>query len=105
MKEITVAELKSMQDNQSAYQLIDVREEYEYDQGNIDGLLIPLGSVIERHEEIRKDIPVVVHCRSGARSASAIHALEKQFGYTNLMNLKGGISAWSREIDPSIIVG
>lgn len=104
MKEISVQELKQLMDSKTAFQLIDVREEYEYDMANLNGELIPLSSVIDRHEEISKDIPVVIHCRSGARSATAIKALEAQFGYTNLSNLKGGIIAWSREIDPSITV-
>lgn len=49
-----------------------------------------------------KDKPVVIHCRSGARSASVINALETQYGFTNLFNLKGGILAWAMEIDPTI---
>lgn len=104
MKEISVQELKQLMDSNSDFQLIDVREEYEYEMANLNGALIPLGSVTDRHGEISKDKPVVIHCRSGARSATAINVLEKQFGYSNLSNLKGGIIAWSREIDPSIIV-
>ncbi|MFM7055213.1 MAG: rhodanese-like domain-containing protein [Bacteroidota bacterium] len=98
MKEVTVQELKSMLDDKSDFVLIDVREQYEYDAANLGGILIPLGSVVDRHEEIPKDKPVVIHCRSGARSATAIRELENRFGYTNLSNLKGGIMAWQSEI-------
>ncbi|MEQ8714830.1 MAG: rhodanese-like domain-containing protein [Cyclobacteriaceae bacterium] len=102
MKEVTVQELKAMIDNKEDFQLVDVREQNEYDFANLDGELIPLGDVIAEHEKIAKDKKVVIHCRSGARSGSAVKALEQQFGYDNLYNLKGGILAWSAEIDPSV---
>ena len=102
MKEKTVSELKEMFDNKEDFQLIDVREEYEYDISNLGGELIPLGSVMENVDKIAKDKTVIVHCRSGARSGSAISQLEKQFGFTNLYNLKGGILAYADQIDPTI---
>lgn len=102
MKEKTVSELKQMREGGEPFQLIDVREPYEYDICNLDGELIPLGTVVMEAEKIRKDLPVVIHCRSGARSAAAIQELEKRFGYDNLYNLKGGILAWSKEIDPGM---
>ncbi len=104
MKEKTVSELKQMRDDGVDFQLIDVREEHEFDMCNLEGDLIPLGNLLTDIEKIRKDVPVIVHCRSGSRSAAAINELEKRFGYENLYNLKGGIMAYSKEIDPSIIV-
>lgn len=104
MKEKTVSELKQMRDDGLDFQLIDVREEHEFDMCNLEGDLIPLGSLLTDIEKIRKDVPVIVHCRSGSRSAAAINELEKRFGYENLYNLKGGIMAYSKEIDPNIIV-
>lgn len=98
MKEITVQELKQLIDDKKDFQLIDVREEYEYDEVNINGKLIPMGEVMEHVDEIAKDKQVVVHCRSGKRSATVISALESQFGFTNLYNLKGGILAYIEEI-------
>ena len=86
------------------FQLIYVREEHEFDMANLNGELIPLGNLIIEAEKIRKDVPVIVQCRSGSRSAAAINELEKRFGYENLYNLKGGIMAYSREIDPSLTV-
>ncbi|MBT5148161.1 MAG: rhodanese-like domain-containing protein, partial [Flavobacteriales bacterium] len=64
--------------------------------------LIPLSTVLESTDRIPKDFPVVVQCRSGARSASAIRKLEDAHGYTNLVNLTGGILRWQEEIDSSL---
>ena len=75
-------------------QVIDVREPDEYAQVNIDGLLIPLNTVAERAGEISKDKKVVIHCKLGGRSAKAIRELEEKFGFKNLYNLKGGITAY-----------
>ena len=102
MKEITVQELKDMQDSGEDFQLIDVREPNEYDFANLGGELIPLGTVLQNADKISKNKKVVVHCRSGARSGNAINQLEQKFGYTNLYNLKGGILAYSDQIDPDI---
>jgi len=98
MKEVTVQELKKLIDGKANFQLVDVREEHEFDEANLNGLLIPLGDVLDRAGEIVKDKQVVIHCRSGKRSATAIQALETQLGYTNLYNLKGGILAYIEEI-------
>ena len=98
MKEITVQELKQLKDTNANFQLIDVREEHEFDEANLGGQLIPLGEIIDRAGEVEKDKQVVVHCRSGKRSATAIQALESNLGYTNLYNLKGGILAYIEEI-------
>ncbi|MEI6019691.1 MAG: rhodanese-like domain-containing protein [Bacteroidota bacterium] len=97
MKEITAKELKALMDAKADFQLIDVREEYEFDEVNINGILIPMGEALERASEIDKNKQVVVHCRSGKRSASVIAALESQMGYTNLYNLNGGIMAYLDE--------
>ena len=104
MKEISVQELKTKIDNKEDFQLIDVREEYEYEAANLNGELIPLATVIDNADKISKDKPVVVHCRSGKRSGVAIMQLEQQFGFTNLYTLKGGILAYAAEIDPSLSV-
>lgn len=102
MKEITVKELKQMMDNGEDFQLIDVREPNEYEVAEIGGELIPLATVPSNVDKFSKDKKVVVHCRSGKRSANAIQFLEQQHGFDNLYNLEGGILAWSDEIDPNI---
>jgi len=102
MKEVTVQELKEMKDNQVDFQLIDVREEYEYDLVNIDGILWPLSTIAEHVSEIAKDKKVIIHCKVGGRSGAAVRLLEEEFGFENLYNLKGGILAYINEIDPSL---
>ena len=102
VKEITVSELKEWKDSGKDFQLIDCREQYEFDFCNLEGELIPLGNIVEQAEKISKEKDVVIHCRSGQRSATAILQLQQHLGLTKLYNLKGGILAWSSEIDPSV---
>jgi len=97
MKEITPAELKQLINDKKDFQLIDVREEYEFDEANINGELIPMGEIMDNIEKISKDKQVVIHCRSGKRSAGVINALESHHGFTNLYNLTGGILAYLEE--------
>ena len=91
-----------MMDNKEDFQLIDVRESYEYDAANIGGELIPMNMIIDNPESIRRDCKTILQCRSGNRSAVAIQHLEAKFGFTNLYNLKGGIIAWAKQIDNSL---
>ena len=103
MKTISVDELKELKDNGTDFQLIDVREPQEYEQAEIGGELISLGTIPQNIDKIDKNKQVVVHCRSGKRSANAIAFLE-QHGFQNLYNLEGGILAWRDEIDNSLDV-
>jgi adenylyltransferase/sulfurtransferase len=82
--------------------LIDVREPYEYDIANLQGTLIPKATVEDHLDAIPAEGRVVVHCRSGVRSADVINLLESRYGFSNLYNLEGGILAWARDIDPSM---
>ena len=104
MKENSVLELKQWKEEKKDFQLIDVREPFEYEMSNLSGENIPLSGVLIEAEKISKDKPVIMQCRSGARSAAAVNQLEQKLGYTNLYNLKGGILAWAAEIDDSIQV-
>lgn len=101
MKEITVAELKAKMDNKEDFQLIDVREPHEFEICSLGGVEVPMSEVMSKYTEISKEKTVVVHCRSGARSANVINALVQNFGYSEdkLYNLVGGILAWADEID------
>lgn len=101
MKEVSVQQLKAMMDNKEDFQLIDVREETEFEHCNIGGELIPIGTVMDNLDKILKDKKVVVHCRSGGRSGTIVQLLTAQ-GFENLYNLKGGILAWSNEIDSTV---
>lgn len=102
MKEISVQDLKKKIEDKEDFQLIDVREEYEYDICNLKGELIPMAYVLDNTDKISHDKPVVIYCKSGKRSAAIINELEKKFHYTNLYNLKGGILEYAREVDPSL---
>ncbi|MEO6902911.1 MAG: rhodanese-like domain-containing protein [Bacteroidia bacterium] len=101
MKEITVIELNELKNNKADFQLIDIREEHEIDICEIGGEHIAMGDVMDNLHKISKDKQVVIHCRSGARSASICNALEKN-GYKNVYSLTGGIIAWINEIDNSL---
>ena len=99
--QITVKELKRRIDAGEDVQLIDVREPYEYQIAQIGGKLIPQNDVPQRLGEIDRNREVVVHCRSGARSQRIAEFL-KQAGYPRVVNVAGGILAWSDEIDPKV---
>ena len=102
VKEISVLDLKTMFDKKADFQLIDVREPYEYDIVNLKGELIPEKQIEQYAGKIARDKKVVVHCRTGVRSKRAILQLESQFNFDNLYNLKGGVLAYADEVDPSL---
>ncbi len=100
--EITVTELKSKLDAGEPLFVLDVREPHEYDICRLDGTtLIPLGQLPSRVNELNSADDIVVHCKSGMRSAKAVNFLQ-QAGFRKVKNLKGGILAWSDQIDPSV---
>jgi adenylyltransferase/sulfurtransferase len=102
IKEITAKELKAIIDRKDKFVLVDVREPHEYQIAKIPGArLIPLGEVAQRANELDTADDIVVHCRTGVRSAKAIGVLQKM-GFKRLRNLKGGILAWSQDVDPSV---
>ncbi|MES2462045.1 MAG: molybdopterin-synthase adenylyltransferase MoeB [Armatimonadota bacterium] len=102
MREITATELKAKMDRGDDFTLVDVREPYEYEIGKINGSkLIPLGQVGDRSGELNPDQEIVLQCKGGVRSAQALEALKAK-GFKKLVNLKGGILAWSDEVDPTV---
>ena len=103
MQEITVTELKQKLDRGDDVQLIDVRQPDEHAFARIEGAkLIPLGEVVQRMNELDATRETVIHCKMGGRSAKAIEALERAGFKGSLTNLRGGITAWSNEVDPKI---
>ncbi len=103
MEEISVTELKNRLDNGENLQIIDVREQNEYDFARIPNTkLIPLGQITARMDEIDPTRETIVHCKSGGRSAMAIQNLQKSGFQGKLLNVKGGILAWANEVDPSV---
>ena len=99
--EITVAKLKERLDAKEDFFLLDVREQHEYQICNLEGNLIPLNELPNRIDELDKEREIVVHCRSGQRSAQAVMFLQ-QAGFEKVLNLAGGILAWSDQIDPGM---
>lgn len=106
MTDITVQELKQRLDAGEQINLIDVREQSEYDVSNLNGILMPMSNINSQLEDYMayQFEEVVIHCRSGARSGRVVEAL-RQIGFVNARNLIGGIKAWADEIDPSMPVG
>lgn len=99
--ELTPREVKGRLDRKDDLFILDVREPHEYQICNLHGHLIPLGELPRRVHELDSSREIVVHCRSGKRSAEAVEFLHKA-GFRKIWNLKGGILAWSDEVDPSI---
>src|SRR5580692_3633540 len=99
--EIAPKELKARLDRGDDLYILDVREPHEYQICNLNGHLIPLGELPRRVHELDSSREIVAHCRSGKRSAEAVDFLRKA-GFRKILNLKGGILAWSDEVDPSV---
>ncbi len=103
MQEITATELKAKIDAGEDFQLIDVRQPDEFAFARIEGAkLIPLGEIINRMSEIDPNRETIIQCKAGGRSAMAIQALERAGFQGEMKNLRGGITAWSNEVDPKI---
>ena len=99
--DVSVEELKGLMDEKADFRLIDVREAHEVEICSLGGELIPLASLPQRLGEFDPASHIVVHCRSGGRSAKAVNAM-RSAGFENAWNLQGGILAWIERIDPSL---
>ena len=94
--DISPEELQELITNGIDFQLIDVREPHEYELDNLGGELMPLSRLEEFVPLIQRNKQVIVHCQSGMRSQKAIALLKGKFGFTQLFNLVGGISAYRK---------
>src|SRR5271169_5932259 len=99
--EITPRDLKARLDRGDDLYILDVREPHQYQICNLGGHLIPLGDLSKRVSELDSSREIVAHCRSGKRSAEAVEFLQRA-GFRKVLNLKGGILAWSDDVDPSV---
>ena len=99
--DISVEDLQKLRDEGADFVLVDVREPHEVEICELGGKVIPLGQLPARVDELDRDAHVVVHCRSGGRSAKAVEFLRGQ-GFDNAWNVQGGILAWIERIDPSL---
>src|SRR5918992_1001432 len=103
LEEMSATELNARRLRGDALQIVDVREPHEFEIARIPGTkLIPLGHVVGRMNEINPDVETIVHCKGGVRSAKAIAALKRAGFQGRLINLKGGITAWSEDVDPRV---
>jgi adenylyltransferase/sulfurtransferase len=102
VKEKTSAELHALLEAGTPPHLIDVREEHEHEAGNLGGELVPMGELLAHAPKIPRDRPVVLYCRTGARSGVAVRQLESRFGFDNLYNLRGGIVAYAAAFNPDL---
>jgi len=99
---ISAKELRAKLDRGDKFQLIDVREQYEWDICRIPSAkLIPLGQLPSRMSELDSADEIVLQCKSGTRSARALRLLQEA-GFGKLFNVEGGITAWAEEVDPSV---
>jgi adenylyltransferase/sulfurtransferase len=99
IKEISVQEFEELKTSGSDFQLIDVREPAEFEVDNIGADLVPLKTLEENINKINRNKQVIIHCESGARSRQAILLLQKNFGFSNLYNLTGGLVEYRRKKD------
>ena len=103
VEEMTVRALKGRLDTGSKILLLDVREPFEYAFCRIEGsLLVPIGELERRVGELDPNLETVVYCHTGVRSARAVNLLKSR-GFKRAINLKGGIDAWAREVDPKVV--
>ena len=102
VQEITVTQLNEWILSGKKFQLIDVREPYEFDIVNLGGTLIPKNEILNNVKALNPEVDIVIHCRSGKRSHDVIRLLHQHTNLKNLYNLKGGILAWVDEIDPTL---
>lgn len=103
IEEISATDLKRRMDSGENIQLIDVRQPEEWAFAKIEGAkLIPLGEIMNRMGEIDESRETVLHCKMGMRSARAVEALQQAGFKGDIKNLRGGITAWSNEVDPKV---
>ena len=99
--DITVEDLKRLRDDGADFVLVDVRDAGEFEVCNLGGQLLPLGELAGRIGELDLSAHLVVHCKSGGRSAKAVELLRAS-GFENAWNVNGGILAWIDRIDPTL---
>mgnify|MGYP001457392501 FL=1 len=102
MKTINAKEFKNLLKNNNNFQIIDIREPYEYEDGALTNENIPLDKMMSSLNKIHRDRPVIIYCQSGKRASAIIYMLEKEYKLENLHNLEGGYNAIMQEEYESI---
>ena len=98
MKEIKIEDFLTLK-HQKEIQIIDVREEYEYEEGNISTINIPMDQILNSLEKINQNNMVIIYCRTGKRGAAVTHILRKKYALKNVSNLSGGYQAYLEKIN------
>jgi len=102
MKTINTKEFKNLLKKDNDFQIIDIREPYEYEDGALTNVNIPLDKMMSSLNKIHKDRPVIIYCQSGKRASAIIYMLEKEYKLENLYSLEGGYNAVMEEEYESI---
>ena len=103
MKNISPIQLKELIDlSNNDFQLVDIRDEYEFDICCIGGEKINMYSITDSLDKLSREKKIIIYCRTGSRSATIVSLLEKNFSFKNVYNLDGGIMKWRQDVDPSI---
>lgn len=102
MKTINAKEFKNLLKKNNNFQIIDIREPYEYEDGALTNENIPLDKMMSSLNKIQRNRPVIIYCQSGKRSSAIIYMLEKEYKLENLYNLEGGYNAIMQEEYESI---
>ena len=92
MQEISIKDFLKI--DKKNLQVIDVREQYEYENGNIDSINIPMDKILQSTNKIQRNKQVVIYCQSGRRAAAVVYMLKKEFNIENVFNLSGGYTAY-----------
>ena len=103
MKSISPMELKAMMDSGNEFQLIDIRDDYEYNICCIGGEKINMYSIFDNIDKISRNNKVIIYCRTGVRSGNIAKFLEESFSFDNVYNLDGGIMRWRDDVDSSLV--
>ena len=103
MKSISPMELKAMMDSGNEFQLIDIRDDYEYNICCIGGEKINMYSIPDSIDKISRNNKVIIYCRTGLRSGNIVKFLEESFSFDNVYNLDGGIMKWKNDVDSSLV--
>ena len=103
MKSISPMELKAMMDSGNEFQLIDIRDDYEYNICCIGGEKINMYSIPDNIDKISRNNKVIIYCRTGVRSGNIAKFLEESFSFDNVYNLDGGIMRWRDDVDSSLV--
>ena len=102
MQFVTATELHGRLKQSNDYVIVDIRESYEYEIGNLNSMHIPMGELLERQNELPVDKNIVIMCRSGRRAEPSTNLLSTEFNKTNIFILEGGIVAWKDSVEPSL---